>query len=73
MGTRGLGPDGPEPPDGTCDGPTIEPPTGWALLGALAGGASRVLYAAEASWPQVLTPVDGAPDADADDVALAAI
>jgi hypothetical protein len=66
MGTRGLGPSGPEPPDGACDSPTIEPPVGRALLGALAGEASRVLYAAEASWPRVITPVDDAPDADAD-------
>jgi hypothetical protein len=66
MGTRGLGPGGLEPPDGVCDGPTVEPPAGRALLGALAGGVSKVLYAVEASWPRVLTPVDGALDADAD-------
>lgn len=40
IGTRGLDPDGPEPPDGACDGPTVEPPAGRALLGALVNGAS---------------------------------
>jgi hypothetical protein len=73
MGTRGLDPGGPEPPDGTCDGPTIKPPAGRVLLGALAGGASRVLCATKASWPRVLTPVDGAPDADTDATASAVV
>jgi hypothetical protein len=66
MGTRGLDPGKPEPPDGTCDGPTVEPPVGWVLLRARADGASKDLCAAEAIWPRVLTPVDGALASDAD-------
>jgi hypothetical protein len=66
MGTRGLDPGRPEPPDGACDGPTVEPPAGRVLLGALASRASKVLCATEASWPRVLTPVDSAPASDAD-------
>jgi hypothetical protein len=48
-GTRGLDLSRPEPPGGAYDGPTIEPPAGRVLLGALANGASKVLCAAEAS------------------------
>jgi hypothetical protein len=73
MGTRGLDPGRLEPPDGAYDGPTVEPPAGQALLGALASGASKVLYAAKASWPRVLTPVDGAPASDADTAAPTAV
>jgi hypothetical protein len=60
MGTRGLDLGKPEPPDGTCYGPTVEPPVGQVLLGARADGASEDLCAAEAIWPWVLMPVDGA-------------
>jgi hypothetical protein len=60
MGTKGLDPGRPEPPNGTCDGPTVDPPVGRVLLGARADGVSEDLCTAEASWPQVLTPVDGA-------------
>jgi hypothetical protein len=73
MGTRGLDPGRPEPPNGACDGPTVEPPAGRALLGALASGASKVLCAVEASWPRVLMPVDGAPASDADTAAPTAV
>jgi hypothetical protein len=69
MGTRGLDPGKPEPPDGTCDGPTVEPPVSRVLLGARADGASEDLCAAEAIWPWVLTPVDGALASDASAVA----
>jgi hypothetical protein len=73
MGTRGLDPGRLEPLDGACDGPTVEPPTGRALLEALASGASKVLCAVEASWPQVLTPLDGAPTSDTDATAPTAV
>jgi hypothetical protein len=73
MGTKGLDSGRPEPPDGACDGPTVEPPAGRALLGALVSGASKVLCATKASWPRVLTPVDGAPASDADAAALTAV
>jgi hypothetical protein len=68
MGTRDLESGRPEPPGGTCDGPTVEPPVGRVLLRARADGASEDLCTAEAIWPWVLTPIDGALayDADAD-------
>jgi hypothetical protein len=69
MGTRGLDLGKPEPPDGTCDGPTVEPPVGRVLLRARADEASEDLCAAKAIWPRVLTPVDGALASDADAVA----
>jgi hypothetical protein len=64
-GTRGLDRGRPVPPGGACDGPTVEPPVGRVLLGALANGVAEDLCAAEASWPRVLTPVDSAPASDA--------
>jgi hypothetical protein len=73
MGPRGLDTGRPEPPDDTYDGPTIKPPAGRALLGALASGASKVLCAAEASWPRVLTAIDGAPASDANAAAPTAV
>jgi hypothetical protein len=73
MGTKRLDPGRPEPPDGACDGHTIEPPAGLVLLRALASGASKVLCAAKASWPRVLTPIDGAPASDADVTAPTAV
>jgi hypothetical protein len=69
MGSRGLDPGKPEPPDGTCEGPSIEPPVSWVLLGAWADGASEDLCADEAIWPRVLTPVDSALASDTDAVA----
>jgi hypothetical protein len=59
MGTRGLDPDKPEPPGGTCDGPTVEPHVSRVLLGARANGASEDLCTAKAIWPLALTPIDG--------------
>jgi hypothetical protein len=38
----------PEPPDGFCEGPSVEPPVGRVLLGARADGAPKDLYADEA-------------------------
>jgi hypothetical protein len=70
MGTRGLDPGRPEPPSGTCDGPTVEPTIIRVLLAARADGASEDLCAAEAIWHRVLTPVDGALAFDADAAAL---
>jgi hypothetical protein len=66
MGTRGLDPGRPEPPGGTSDGPTVEPPIGRVLLRAWVDGVSKDLCAAEASWPWVLTPVDGSLASDPD-------
>jgi hypothetical protein len=65
-GIRGLESSFPEPPDGFCEGPYVEPPIGLVLLGAWANGASEVLYADEVIWPQVLTPDDGALASDID-------
>jgi hypothetical protein len=73
MRTRFLDPGRPEPPDGACDGPTVEPPTGRVLLGALASRASNVLCTVEASWPQVRTPIDGNLAFDADTAAPTAV
>jgi hypothetical protein len=73
MGTKGLDPSRSEPPDGACDSPTVEPPAGRVLLGALASGASKVLCAAEASWPRVLTPINGASASDANAAAPTAV
>jgi hypothetical protein len=47
----GLDPGKPEPPDNTCDGPSVEPPVGRVLLGARADRASKDLCADEAIWP----------------------
>jgi hypothetical protein len=69
MGSRGLDPSPPEPPDGTCDGPSVEPPVGRVLLGARANGASEDLCADEAIRPRVLTLIDGALTSDVDVVA----
>jgi hypothetical protein len=69
MGSRGLDLGPPEPPDGTCDGPSIEPPIDRVLLGAWADGASEDLCADEAIWPRVLTPINDALASDADAVA----
>jgi hypothetical protein len=69
MGIRGLDSGLPEPPDGIYEGPSVEPPVGRVLLGARANGAPKDLYADEAIWPRVLTPVDGALASDADVVA----
>jgi hypothetical protein len=73
MGTRGLEPGRPKTLDGACDGPTVEPPAGRVLLEALANRASKVLCATEASWPRVLTPVNGAPASDTDAAAPTAV
>jgi hypothetical protein len=59
-GIRGLVPSFPEPLDGFCNGPSVEPPLGLELLGAWADEASGILCADEAIWPRVLTPDDGA-------------
>jgi hypothetical protein len=72
MGTMGLDSGRPEPPGGTYDGPTVEPPVSRVLLGARADGASKDLCAAEAIWPRVLTPVNGTLVSDADATALTA-
>jgi hypothetical protein len=69
MGSRGLDPGKPEPPDGTCDGPSVEPPIGRVLLGARVDGASEGLCVAEAIWPRVLMPIDGALASDDNAVA----
>jgi hypothetical protein len=69
MGSRGLDPGLPEPLDGTCEGPSVEPPVGQVLLGAQADGAPKDLCTDEAIWPRVLTPVDGALTSDADVIA----
>jgi hypothetical protein len=66
MGTRGLDPGRPEPLGSTCDDPTVEPPVGRVLLRAGANEVSKDLCAAEASWPRVLMPIDGALAFDAD-------
>jgi hypothetical protein len=55
-----------EPPDGFCEGPSVEPPVGLVLLGARADGAPEVLCADEVIWPRVLTLDDGALASDAD-------
>jgi hypothetical protein len=60
MGIRGFALGFPEPPEGFCDGPSVEPLVGPELLVAWADEASRVLYAIEAFWPRVLMPDDGA-------------
>jgi hypothetical protein len=65
MGIRGLDSGLPEPPDGLCEGPSIESPVGRVLLGAWADGAPEDLCANEAIWPRVLTPIDGALASDA--------
>jgi hypothetical protein len=59
-GTRGFISGFPEPLDGFCDGPSVEPPVSLVLLGAWADKAPRVLCADEAIWPRVLTPDGGA-------------
>jgi hypothetical protein len=70
MGIRGLYSGLPEPPDGICEGPSVEPPVGRVLLGAQADGVLKGLCADEAIWPRVLTPIDGALASVADAVAL---
>jgi hypothetical protein len=45
MGIRGLDSGLPEPPDGICEGPSVEPPIGQA------DGAPEDLCADEAIWP----------------------
>jgi hypothetical protein len=60
MGIRGFAPGFPEPPEGFCDGPSVEPLVGPELLGAWVDEASRFLFTVEAVWPQVLMPDDGA-------------
>jgi hypothetical protein len=51
MGIRGLDSGFTEPPDGFCEGPSVEPPVGLVLLGARADGAPEVLCTDEAIWP----------------------
>jgi hypothetical protein len=68
MGSRGLDPGKPKPPDSTCDGLSVEPPVGWVLLRAQADGATEDLCGDEAIWPRVLTPIDSALASDADAV-----
>jgi hypothetical protein len=48
MGIRGFAPGFPEPLDGFCDGPSIEPLVVPGLLGALADEASGVFFTVEA-------------------------
>jgi hypothetical protein len=48
MGIRGLDSGLPEPPDGICEGPSVEPPVGRVLLEAQADGAPEDLYADKA-------------------------
>jgi hypothetical protein len=48
MGIRGLDFGFTEPPDGFCEGSSIEPPVGLVLLGAWADGAPEDLCAEEA-------------------------
>jgi hypothetical protein len=72
MGSRGLDPGKPKPPDDTCDGPSIEPPVDRVLLRAWADGASEDLCVDEAIWPRVLMPVDNALSSDTDVVATPA-
>jgi hypothetical protein len=48
MGIRGLDFGLPEPPDGICEGPSVEHPIGRVLLGAQADGAPEDLCANEA-------------------------
>jgi hypothetical protein len=69
MGIRGLDSGLPEPPDGICEGSSIEPPVGRVLLRARADGAPEDLCADEAIWPRVLTPVNGALASDTDIIA----
>jgi hypothetical protein len=64
--SRALTPASPEPPDGLCEGPSVEPAVGLVLLGAWTDGVPEVLCADEAIWPRVLTPDDGALASDAD-------
>jgi hypothetical protein len=66
MGIRGLDSSFPEPPDGFCESPSIEPSVGLVLLGARADGAPEVLCTDEAIWHRVLTPDDGTLALDAD-------
>jgi hypothetical protein len=66
MGIMGLDSGFPEPPDGFCEGPSVEPPIGLVILGARADGTPEVLCADEAIWPQVLMPNNGALASDAD-------
>jgi hypothetical protein len=48
VGIRGFALGFPEPLEGFCDGPSVEPLVDLKLLGAWADEASRVLYAVEA-------------------------
>jgi hypothetical protein len=48
MGIRGFAPGSPEPLEGFCDSPSIEPLVGPGLLRALADEAPKVLFAIEA-------------------------
>jgi hypothetical protein len=65
-GIKGLDSGFPEPLDGFCDGPSVEPPVGLVLLGAWADEAPGVLCTDEAILPRVLTPNNGALASDVD-------
>jgi hypothetical protein len=69
MGIMGIDSSLLGPPNGFCEGPSVEPPVGRVLLRAWVDGAPKDLCADEAIWPRVLTPVDGALASDTDVIA----